>query len=171
LNERQDLSPDEVIPYWSRRKFARFIIGVAVIAFACLPINCCNRSAQRGFHGAEPVRVRHNPLPFTVGKTRATRSQWSEFFVISMGNGRKPRQLKISSKPSRIILMTQLSCLRTQRAHDEGSDSEYLERFAREPGPRDHEEATRVELGQVRYMAWLSGTYELTMNDAAGSPD
>src|SRR5205814_4266039 len=31
----QDLSPDEVIPYWSRRKFAMFIFGVAGIAF-CL---------------------------------------------------------------------------------------------------------------------------------------
>src|SRR5438876_8387179 len=33
LKRTQDLSPDEVIPYWSRRKFATFIIGVAVIAF------------------------------------------------------------------------------------------------------------------------------------------
>src|SRR6266513_3380355 len=34
LKRTQDLLPDEVIPYWSRRKFATFIIGVAVIAFA-----------------------------------------------------------------------------------------------------------------------------------------
>src|SRR5438093_1488707 len=33
MKRTRDLSPDEVIPYWSRRKFARFIIGVAVIAF------------------------------------------------------------------------------------------------------------------------------------------
>src|SRR4029077_7236908 len=33
LKRTEELSPDEVIPYWSRRKFARFIIGVAVIAF------------------------------------------------------------------------------------------------------------------------------------------
>src|SRR5215475_572732 len=33
LKRTEDLSPDEVIPYWSRRKFARFIIGTAVIAF------------------------------------------------------------------------------------------------------------------------------------------
>ena len=33
LKRTQDLSPDQVIPYWSRRKFATFIIGVAVIAF------------------------------------------------------------------------------------------------------------------------------------------
>src|SRR5690242_8794574 len=35
LKRTQDLSPDEVIPYWSRRKFATFIFGVAGIAF-CL---------------------------------------------------------------------------------------------------------------------------------------
>src|SRR5207247_9812334 len=34
LRRTQDLSPDEVIPYWSRRKFARFIIGVAGTAFS-----------------------------------------------------------------------------------------------------------------------------------------
>src|SRR5206468_6614210 len=33
LKRTQDLTPDEVIPYWSRRKFATFIIGTAVIAF------------------------------------------------------------------------------------------------------------------------------------------
>ena len=39
LKRTEDLSPDEVIPYWSRRKFARFIIGVAITAFCslCLP--------------------------------------------------------------------------------------------------------------------------------------
>src|SRR4029453_6215205 len=35
LKRTQDLSPDEVIPYWSRRKFATFIIGIAGTAF-CL---------------------------------------------------------------------------------------------------------------------------------------
>src|SRR5262245_12625332 len=35
LKRTQDLAPDEVIPYWSRRKFATFIFGVAGIAF-CL---------------------------------------------------------------------------------------------------------------------------------------
>src|SRR5262245_9318704 len=33
LKRTEELSPDEVIPYWSRRKFARFIIGMAVVAF------------------------------------------------------------------------------------------------------------------------------------------
>src|SRR5437764_14937983 len=35
LKRTQDLSPDEVIPYWSRRKFATFTCGMAGIA-VCL---------------------------------------------------------------------------------------------------------------------------------------
>src|SRR5207253_6499247 len=33
MKRTQDLSPADVIPYWSRRKFATFIISAAVIAF------------------------------------------------------------------------------------------------------------------------------------------
>jgi cytosine/adenosine deaminase-related metal-dependent hydrolase len=33
MKRTQDVSPGEVIPYWSRRKFATFIISAAVIAF------------------------------------------------------------------------------------------------------------------------------------------
>src|SRR5262249_7743332 len=33
LKRTEAFSPGEVIPYWTRRKFAKFIIGVAVIAF------------------------------------------------------------------------------------------------------------------------------------------
>src|SRR5439155_26295232 len=33
MKRTRDLSPGDVIPYWSRRKFATFIISAAVIAF------------------------------------------------------------------------------------------------------------------------------------------
>src|SRR5437899_1741474 len=36
MKRTSDISPDEVIPYWSKRKFATLIIGVAVIAAALL---------------------------------------------------------------------------------------------------------------------------------------
>src|SRR3954449_63397 len=52
LKRTQDLSPNEVIPYWSRRKFARFIIGVAVIAFAL--------SAYQLLRSKPPVRFSHS---------------------------------------------------------------------------------------------------------------
>ena len=36
MKRTAELSPDEAIPYWSKRKFFAFIIGVAVIAFVLL---------------------------------------------------------------------------------------------------------------------------------------
>ena len=36
LKRTADVTPGEVLPYWSKRKFAAFVIGVAVIAFGLL---------------------------------------------------------------------------------------------------------------------------------------
>src|SRR5436309_4163901 len=36
LKRTADITPGEVLPYWSKRKFATFVIGVAVIAFGLL---------------------------------------------------------------------------------------------------------------------------------------
>jgi adenylate cyclase len=36
LKRTADVTPGEVLPYWSKRKFATFVIGVAVLAFGLL---------------------------------------------------------------------------------------------------------------------------------------
>src|SRR5207248_11497 len=36
MKRTADVTPGEALPYWSKRKFARFVIGVAVIAFVLL---------------------------------------------------------------------------------------------------------------------------------------
>src|SRR5207249_6766766 len=36
LKRTADVTPSEVLPYWSKRKFATFVIGIAVIAFGLL---------------------------------------------------------------------------------------------------------------------------------------
>src|SRR5437667_10588758 len=36
LKRTADVTPGEVIPYWSKRKYATFVIGTAVIAFGLL---------------------------------------------------------------------------------------------------------------------------------------
>src|SRR6266699_5541294 len=36
MKRTADITPGEVLPYWSKRKFTAFIIGVAVIAFGRL---------------------------------------------------------------------------------------------------------------------------------------
>src|SRR5437867_5045652 len=36
MKRTADITPDEVLPYWSKRKYAAFIIGIAAVAFALL---------------------------------------------------------------------------------------------------------------------------------------
>src|SRR5436189_5680286 len=57
LKRTEDLSPDEVIPYWSRRKFARFIIGVAVIAFGLSAYQLLVPKRAATFSKNEPVSI------------------------------------------------------------------------------------------------------------------
>src|SRR6266481_619077 len=57
LKRTEDLSPDEVIPYWSRRKFARFIIGVAVIAFGLSAYQLLQPKRAATFSKNEPVSI------------------------------------------------------------------------------------------------------------------
>ena len=116
LKRTQDLSPDEVIPYWSRRKFAKFIFGVAGIAF-CLSAYHLLFPAPRGtFHRASRFRSRNHRLRVRPRKNRAVPNRSSNFFVISMPNGRKLQQLKMSSRQSLTIRMTRSCFLQTRRA-------------------------------------------------------
>ena len=57
LKRTQDLSPDEVIPYWSRRKFARFIIGVAGTAFCLSAYHLLFPAPARNLSHNEPVSI------------------------------------------------------------------------------------------------------------------
>src|SRR5215471_11438926 len=57
LKRTEDLSPDEVIPYWSRRKFARFIIGVAVVAFGLSAYQLLVPKRAATFSKNEPASI------------------------------------------------------------------------------------------------------------------
>src|SRR5947207_14693440 len=57
LKRTQDLSPDEVIPYWSRRKFATFIIGVAGTAFCLSAYHLLFPAPARNLSQTEPVSI------------------------------------------------------------------------------------------------------------------
>src|SRR5215472_4306420 len=57
LKRTQDLSPDEVIPYWSRRKFATFIFGVAGIAFCLSAYHLLFPAPARSLSPIEPVSI------------------------------------------------------------------------------------------------------------------
>src|SRR5436305_5094655 len=57
LKRTQDLSPDEVIPYWSRRKFARLILGVAGTAFCLSAYHLLFPAPARNLSQSEPVSI------------------------------------------------------------------------------------------------------------------
>ena len=165
LKRTQDLSPGEVIPYWSRRKFARFIIGVAIIAFAL--------SAYQ-----------------LLRPTRAARSSQSERLSIS-----QPLTLESASKnqpPERILRNLDAQWSKAAAARDLERTVAYYSEDAIVLPPNAASAATKqairniwkdllassglvitwksrkVELANSGDMAWVSGTYHLIMNDANG---
>ena len=67
MKRTQDLSPGDVIPYWSRRKFATFIISAAVIAFVLSAYQLLRltpafqqvvrrKTHRQNFHSGQPSR-------------------------------------------------------------------------------------------------------------------
>src|SRR6476660_2681414 len=57
LKRTQDLSPNEVIPYWSRRKFATVIFGVAGTAFCLSAYHLLFPAPCRNLSQNEPLSI------------------------------------------------------------------------------------------------------------------
>ena len=171
LKRTQDLSPDEVIPYWSRRKFARFIIGVAVIAFGL--------SAYQLLQPKRTVRVSQSepgssPAQSAAGSPSENASntqpmervlrdldgQWSKAAA-----AKDLEQTVAYYSDDAVVLPPNAASAMTKEA----IRNTWKDLLA-SPGLVITRKPTRVELAKSGDMAWLSGTYELTMNDAAGSP-
>ena len=171
LKRTQDLSPDEVIPYWSRRKFARFIIGVAVIAFGL--------SAYQLLQPKRTVRVSQSepgssPAQSTAGSPleNASNTQPMERVLRDLdGQWSKAAAAKdleqtvaYYSDDAVVLPPNAASAMTKEAIRNTWKD------LLASPGLVITRKPTRVELAKSGDMAWLSGTYELTMNDAAGSP-
>ena len=171
LKRTQDLSPDEVIPYWSRRKFAKFIIGTAVIAFALSAYQLLvPRPAVRGSQ-TEPVSISQ---PSTVGSPSENASnvkpvermlrdldeQWSKAAA-----AKDLEQTIAYYSDDAIVLPPNAASASTKEA----IRNTWKDLLA-SPGLIITWKPTRVELGKSADLAWVSGTYELTMSDAAGRP-
>ena len=171
LKRTQDLSPDEVIPYWSRRKFARFIIGVAVIAFGL--------SAYQLLQPKRTVRVSQSepgssPAQSTAGSPseNASNTQLMERVLRDLdGQWSKAAAAKdleqtvaYYSDDAVVLPPNAASAMTKEAIRNTWKD------LLASPGLVITRKPTRVELAKSGDMAWLSGTYELTMNDAAGSP-
>ena len=171
LKRTEDLSPDEVIPYWSRRKFARFIIGVAVLAFGL--------SAYQLLQPKRTVRVSQSepgssPAQSTAGSPleNASNTQLMERVLRDLdGQWSKAAAAKdleqtvaYYSDDAVVLPPNTASAMTKEAIRNTWKD------LLASPGLVITRKPTRVELAKSGDMAWLSGTYELTMNDAAGSP-
>ena len=171
LKRTEDLSPDEVIPYWSRRKFARFIIGTAVIAFALSAYQLLRPRSPLRFSQGEPLSISQSStadsLPADAGNTRSAEGilrdldeQWSKAAAA------KDLEQTIAFYSDDAIVLPPNA---TSAATKETVRNVWKDILAA-PGLVISWKPSKVKLGHNGAMAWVSGVYELTMNDASGKP-
>jgi ketosteroid isomerase-like protein len=171
LKRTQDLSPDEVIPYWSRRKFAKFIIGVAGTAFCLSAYHLLFPGHVRNPSQSETASISQLlPASSSPENSRGNRAveqllrdldaQWAKAAVA------KDVEQTIGYYSDDAIVLPPNA---TSAATKEAIRNVWKDMFA-SPGLVISWQPTRVQVGKSGEMAWVRGTYELTMNDASGKP-
>jgi uncharacterized protein (TIGR02246 family) len=166
LKRTQDLSPDDVIPYWSRRKFAKFIFGVAGVAFCLSAYHLLFPAPARNLSQSETVPIsQSSPSPSEKPSgvdhlLRDLDAQWAKAAAA------KDVERTIAYYSDDATLLPPNA---TSAATKEAIRNVWKEMFAT-PSLVFSWQPTRVQVGKSSEMAWVSGTYELTMNDASGKP-
>jgi ketosteroid isomerase-like protein len=164
LKRTQDLSPNEVLPYWSRRKFATFIIGTAVIAFGLsayqllVPRSPATFSKDEGNSISAADRVTNiSPLERML---RDLDAQWSKAAAA------KDLEQTIGFYSDDAIVLPPNAAT---AATNEAIRNVWKDLLAT-PGLMIRWEPDKVQLAKSGEMAWVNGTYKLTMNDPSGKP-
>ena len=171
LKRTEDLSPDEVIPYWSRRKFARFIIGVAVIAFGLSAWQLLRPKPPVRFAQTEPLSISQSPNADSItddagAKRPAERilrdldARWSKAAA-----AKDLEQTMAFYSDDAIVLPPNATSATTK----ETVRNVWKDLLAA-PGLVISWKPSKVKIGHNGAMAWVGGAYELTMNDASGNP-
>jgi len=166
LKRTQDLSPDEIIPYWSRRKFAKFIIGVAGTAFCLSAYHLLFPAPARNFSQSEPVSIsQSSPSPSEKPSDverllRDLDVQWAKAAAA------KDVEQTIGYYSDDAVVFPPNS---TSAATKEAIRNAWKEMFAN-PGFVITWQPTKVRVGKSGQMGWVSGTYESAMNDPSGKP-
>ena len=171
LKRTEDLSPDEVIPYWSRRKFARFIIGTAVIAFGLSAYQLLRPRSSVRISQTEPLSISQSStadsLRDNAGTTRPAErilrdldAQWSKAAAA------KDLEQTVAFYSDDAIVLPPNA---TSAATRETVRNLWKDLLAA-PGLVISWRPSKVKLGHNGAMAWVSGAYELTMNDVGGKP-
>jgi len=171
LKRTEDLSPDEVIPYWSRRKFARFIIGTAVIAFGLSAYQLLRPRSSVRISQTEPLSISQSSTADSLRDNADTTrpgerilrdldAQWSKAAAA------KDLEQTVAFYSDDAIVLPPNA---TRAATKETVRNVWKDVLAA-PGLVISWKPSKVKLGHNGAMAWVSGTYELIMNDASGKP-
>jgi ketosteroid isomerase-like protein len=171
LKRTEDLSPGEVIPYWSRRKFARFIIGVAVLAFGLSAYQLLfpKRAAtlSKNEPGSNPAQSTAGSPSENASKTqpmarvlRNLDAQWSKAAAAKD----LERTVAYYSEDAIVLPPNAVAAATKEMIRNVWKD------ILAAPGLVITWKPVKVKLGGSGDMAWVSGTYELIMNDAGGKP-
>jgi len=171
LKRTQDLTPDEVIPYWSRRKFATFIIGTAVIAFGLSAYQLLIFKPAATVSKNEPASISQSSTASAPSEDassvqpaeqtlRDLDAQWSKAAAA------KDLEQTVAYYSDDAIVLPPNTASATTR---EAIRNAWKDMLA-SPGFVITWKPIRVELGKPADLAWVSGTYEVTMNDPTGKP-
>ncbi|HEU5247960.1 MAG TPA: DUF4440 domain-containing protein [Candidatus Udaeobacter sp.] len=169
LKRTEELSPGEVIPYWSRRKFARFIIGVAVVAFGLsayqllVPKRAAmfSKTAPSSISAQSPAASRSENASDRQPVERILRdidAQWS-----TAAAAKDLEQTLAYYSDDAIVLPPNATSGTTKEAI-----RNIWKDILASPGLVITWTPARVQLGKSGEMAWVSGAYELKMNDTTG---
>jgi ketosteroid isomerase-like protein len=171
LKRTQDLAPGEVIPYWSRRKFATFIFGVAGTAFCFSAYHLLFPGPARNLSQSEPVSISQSSSSGSPAEKpsggqpveqllRDLDVQWAKAAA-----AKDVEQTIGYYSDDAIVLPPNV----TGAATKEAILNVWKEMLAT-PGLGITWQPTRAQLAKSGDMGWVSGRYELTMNDASGKP-
>jgi ketosteroid isomerase-like protein len=166
LKRTQDLSPNEVIPYWSRRKFATFIFGVAGSAF-CLSAYHLLFPAPARIISTEPLSISQASPGEKSSNTQSVEQllrgldgDWAKTAA-----GKDVEQTVAFYSDDAVVFPPNS----TSAATKDAIRNAWKGMFA-SPGFVITWQPTKVRVGKSGEMAWVSGTYESTMNDQSGKP-
>jgi ketosteroid isomerase-like protein len=171
LKRTEELSPDEVIPYWSRRKFARFIIGMAVIAFGLsayqllVPKRAAtvSRSAPDSISAQSTAGSQSEKASDTQPVERILRdldAQWSKAAAAKDVE----QTIAYYSDEATVFPPNAIKAATKEAIRNIWKD------LLASPGLVITWKPSSVQLAKSGELAWVSGAYELTMNDTGGKP-
>jgi imidazolonepropionase-like amidohydrolase len=89
LKRTAEIMPSEVLPYWSKRKFAAFVIGVAVIAFGLLAYQLLRSTGSQlsANHRTDKILIQDNPAGAQILDAQPDGTVRAEYSYNDRGRG------------------------------------------------------------------------------------